>query len=179
MYTEGKTKLSGVKAWTITFPGNILLWFCSNCVANDSMIFAMIFFAKFFSSNHFVLRRWPEPIFQTLTPLLFQNFWIRFRQFFKFENPTTVQTPATIIDPTVIYPCFYIRNDHTAEMSTDRTGSGLKPILSGSGLDRTAIFFENWRTGLDLTEKMCSFNVNILKISKILVVILFQRFAKW
>ena len=64
-------------------------------------------------------------------------------------------------------------------MSTDRTGSGLKPILSGSGLDRTAIFFENWRTGLDLTEKMCSFNVNILKISKILVVILFQRFAKW
>ena len=27
----------------------------------------------------------------------------------------------------------------------DRTGSGLKPILVGSGLDRTAIFFENWR----------------------------------
>ena len=35
------------------------------------------------------------------------------RKFFKFENPTPVQTPATIIDPTVIYPCFYLRNDHT------------------------------------------------------------------
>jgi len=33
--------------------------------------------------------------------------------FFKFENPTPVQTPAIIIDPTVIYPCFYLRNDHT------------------------------------------------------------------
>jgi len=35
------------------------------------------------------------------------------RQFFKFENPTFVQTPATIIEPTVMYPCFYFRNDHT------------------------------------------------------------------
>ena len=35
------------------------------------------------------------------------------RQFFKFENPTPVQTPATIIDPTVIYPCFCLRNDRT------------------------------------------------------------------
>jgi len=33
--------------------------------------------------------------------------------FFKFENPTPVQTPATVIDPSVIYPCFYLRNDHT------------------------------------------------------------------
>jgi len=37
----------------------------------------------------------------------------RVRQFFKFENPTPVQTPATLSDPTVIYPCFYFRNDHT------------------------------------------------------------------
>ena len=44
---------------------------------------------------------------------LFKNFLIRVRQFFKFENPTLVQTPATIIDPTVIYPCFYFRNDRT------------------------------------------------------------------
>jgi len=51
--------------------------------------------------------------FQTLTPLLFQNFWIQVRQFFKFKNPTTVRTLATIIDPIVIYPCFYLRNDHT------------------------------------------------------------------
>jgi len=45
--------------------------------------------------------------------LLFQNFLIRVRKFFKFENPTPVKTPATIIDPTVIYTCFYLRNDHT------------------------------------------------------------------
>jgi len=47
---------------------------------------------------------------------MFQNFWIRGRmhvqQFFKFENPTPVQNPATIIDPTVIHPCFCLINDH-------------------------------------------------------------------
>jgi len=46
-----------------------------------------------------------------------ENFWIwvriQDRQFFKFGNPTPVQTPATIIDPTVIYPCVYLRNDYT------------------------------------------------------------------
>jgi len=47
------------------------------------------------------------------TALLFQNFSIRVLQFFKFENPTPVQTPATTIDPTEIYPCFYLINDHT------------------------------------------------------------------
>jgi len=35
------------------------------------------------------------------------------RVFFKFENPTPVQTSATIVDPTLIYPCFYLRNDRT------------------------------------------------------------------
>ena len=58
-------------------------------------------------------QRWPESLFQTPTPLLFQNFWIQVRLFFKFENPTPAQTPATIIDPTVIYPCLTFRNDHT------------------------------------------------------------------
>jgi len=43
----------------------------------------------------------------------FTNFWLRVRQFFKFENPTPVQTLATIIDPTVICPCFYLGDDHT------------------------------------------------------------------
>jgi len=38
-------------------------------------------------------------------------FEIRVRLFFKFENPTPVQTPAKIIDPTVVYPRFYQRND--------------------------------------------------------------------
>jgi len=46
---------------------------------------------------------------------MFQRFWIRvrirLRQFFKFELPTPVQTPATIIDPTEIYICFYLRKD--------------------------------------------------------------------
>jgi len=32
---------------------------------------------------------------------------------FKFENPSPVQTPAAIIDPTVICPCFCLRKDHT------------------------------------------------------------------
>ena len=31
----------------------------------------------------------------------------------KFESSPHAQTSATIIDPTVIYPCFYLRNDHT------------------------------------------------------------------
>jgi len=57
-------------------------------------------------------QRWPESLFQNPTPLLFQNFGIRVRLFFKFENLTPVQTPATIINPTIIYPCFYLRNDH-------------------------------------------------------------------
>jgi len=38
---------------------------------------------------------------------------VRVRQYFKFENPTPVQTPATIINQTLIYPCFYLRNNHT------------------------------------------------------------------
>ena len=33
------------------------------------------------------------------------------RKFFKFDNPTTVQSPATI-DPIEIDTCFYLRNDH-------------------------------------------------------------------
>jgi len=42
-----------------------------------------------------IQQKWPESLFQT--PLLFQNFLIRVRLFFNFENPTPVQTPATII----------------------------------------------------------------------------------
>jgi len=61
----------------------------------------------------YLWQRWPESLFHSPTPLLFQNFGIRVRQFFKFENPTPVQTPATIINRTWIYSCFYLRNDHT------------------------------------------------------------------
>jgi len=49
-------------------------------------------------------KRWPMLLFQTATPILFQNCSIRVRLFFKFENPAPVQTPATIIDPTVSLP---------------------------------------------------------------------------
>ena len=35
------------------------------------------------------------------------------QQVFKFENPTPVQAPATIMYPTQIYPCIYLRNDYT------------------------------------------------------------------
>ena len=69
-------------------------------------------FAPFFYSSTAEQRR-PESIFKTQTPLLFQNFWIRVRQVFKFKNPTPVQTQATIIDQTAIYPWFYLRIDRT------------------------------------------------------------------
>ena len=58
-------------------------------------------------------QRRPESLFQTPTPLLFQNFWIRVWLFFKFENPTPDQNPVTIIDPIVIYSSICLRNDHT------------------------------------------------------------------
>jgi len=40
-------------------------------------------------------------------------FRLRIRYCSKFENPTPARTPAAIIDPTAIYPCFYLRNDRT------------------------------------------------------------------
>ena len=42
--------------------------------------------------------------------LLFQNFSIRVQIFFEFENPTPVQTPATI-DATEIHQCLNLSND--------------------------------------------------------------------
>ena len=44
------------------------------------------------------------------------------------------------------------RDEHGSGL--DRTGSELKPILAGSGLDRTAIFLKIGGSGLDLTEKI-------------------------
>jgi len=52
----------------------------------------------------------------------------------------------------------------------DEHGSGMTPILAGSGLDRTAICLKFGGSGLDRTEKKFFFNVIILNISKILVV---------
>jgi len=42
-----------------------------------------------------------------------------------------------------------------ARTGLDRTGSSLKPILSGSGLHRTAIFLKFGGWGLDRTEIIC------------------------
>jgi len=44
-----------------------------------------------------------------------------------------------------------IRDEHGSGL--DRTGSGLRPILAGSGLDRTAICLKIGGSGLDWTEK--------------------------
>jgi len=49
----------------------------------------------------------------------------------------------------------YFTNDREEHGSVlDRTGSGLTPILAGSGLDRTAIFLKSGGSGLDRTEKI-------------------------
>jgi len=55
-------------------------------------------FQLFYLGTAFPHQTWLESLFQTPTP-----------QFFKFYNPT----PAKIINPTLIHPCFYLRNDHT------------------------------------------------------------------
>jgi len=70
----------------------------------------------------------------------------------------------------VLLPC---RDEHGSGLNG--TGSGLKPILARSGLDHTAKLADQGWIGL---RNFCSFNVIILKISKILVVIRFHRFAK-
>jgi len=43
------------------------------------------------------------------------------------------------------------------EMSTEQDWTGLKPILAGSGLDRSAIFLKIGGSGLDRTEKILLF----------------------
>jgi len=47
------------------------------------------------------------------------------------------------------------RDEHGSGL--DRAGSGLKPILARSGLDRTAIIFTIGGSGLDRTEKIIVF----------------------
>jgi len=49
-------------------------------------------------------------------------------------------------------PVLYTTDEHGSGL--DRIGSGLKPILAVSGLDRTAIFFKIGGTRLDRTEKI-------------------------
>jgi len=44
------------------------------------------------------------------------------------------------------------RDEHGSGL--DRTGSGLKPILAGLGLDRTAIFLKIGGSELDRTKKI-------------------------
>jgi len=72
---------------------------------------------------------------------------------------------------------------YLAEMSMDRTGSDWIRTEANFGWIRTGsdcTFFKIGRPVLDRTEKIfVSINVIILKISKILVVIRFHKFAKW
>jgi len=103
----------------IRFPFESSLWISLSCckltiLPDIQLANRIVIISDIWSS---VLNdRWPESHFQTRTPLMFQNFWIPdripVRQIFKFENPTPIYTPATIIDLTLIYPCFYSINDH-------------------------------------------------------------------
>ena len=52
-------------------------------------------------------------------------------------------------------PCIHAHSSRDEPGSgLDRTGSGLKPVLAGSGLDRTAIFLKIGGSGPDRTEKI-------------------------
>jgi len=104
------------------------------------------------------------------------KYWLRLRL------QPKIQTPAGVHSST---PAAWSSLTHTAQQRWARIRTGSDWIrtdanISGTGLDRTASFFQNWRirTGSD-SENFCCFHVIILKISKILVVIQFHRFAKW
>jgi len=74
-----------------------------------------------------------------------------------------------LLDPTFIVDtgsCAGLK----CKLCRDEHASGLKPILVGSGLDRTAIFLKIDGSGLDRTEKICCFDVIILTTSKMLAV---------
>jgi len=79
----------------------------------SSKLFSKLAFEDFLCLYFRVKRRFMLRMQCELNTLLFQNFWIRVGKFFKFENPSPVQTPATILNPSVICPCFYLRNDQT------------------------------------------------------------------
>ena len=68
------------------------------------------------------------------------------------------------------------KSQRSARIRAGSDWTGLKLILDGSGLDRTAIFL---KIGGSDWENFCCFNVIIQNISNILVVIRFYRFAKW
>jgi len=84
-------------------------------------------------------------IFQTPTPLLMQNFWIRIRflvWIFKFENQTHVQTPDTI-DPTEVYQCFCLRNDN-ADSCCCLNWKVTQVLVSGPESNKTQHIFKPW-----------------------------------
>ena len=90
-----------------------------------------------------------ESHFQSPTLLLFQKFWIRIqvRKFFGFENPTPVQTQATI-DAIEVYPCFSLRNDH-ADSCYCRNGKvtpDLGPVFQEFLTPALRIRGHHWRT---------------------------------
>ena len=74
---------------------------------------------------------------------------ITFRYNLRVTVPTNIEQVAVFNNRS--YFCPQTRDEHGSEL--DRTGSRLKPILAGSGLDRTGIFLKIGGSGLDLTEK--------------------------
>jgi len=68
-------------------------------------------------------------------------------------NPKKSKYPAELDSKIRI---LYITAGHQrlARISTGSDGTGLKPILYGAGLDRTAIFLKIGGSGLDRTEKI-------------------------
>jgi len=98
-------------------PPHTKLWVCKGYYS----IFNKFSFRPILQRNLFVLHRSfvsiaevAESLFQTPTPLLFQNFCIQIwvRIFFNFDDPTLVPTPVSI-DPIEIHQCFMRGNDHT------------------------------------------------------------------
>ena len=63
--------------------------------------------------------------------------------------------PQSVMESRDPFLRVWVRDEHGSGL--DRTGSGLKPILTASGLERTAIFTKNGGSGLDRTEKILLF----------------------
>jgi len=86
---------------------------------------------------------------------------IRIRIRFPFQSRFWVSVSGcklTILPDIQPANCMVIisgRDEHRSGL--DRTGSGLKQILTGSGLDRNAIFLKISGSGLDRTEKILLF----------------------
>jgi len=71
---------------------------------------------------------------------------------YELPFPTPLSSRSDLVFALHSKFCPSARDEHGSGL--DRTGSGLKPILAGSGLDRTAIFLKIGGSGPDRTEKI-------------------------